>query len=169
MSSGERGAVAAPMQREIPVRDYCPSAMRSGAYSHPAVQQALRNHYFDSFGVPDSMSLPKPNPVELPWYEAVCQVVWRSGVAKHPLSRSWHRAAPRDYPGLLCEAELTKPDIIETAASVQVFGRRQWRALHVLGRPASEKRQGTKSRGVGTVGAAGSMGIWPRASGWTRL
>jgi hypothetical protein len=96
-----------------------PLRMRSGADSHPAVQQALRNHYFDSFGVPDSMSLPKPNPVELPWYEAVCQVVWRSGVAKHPRSRSWHRAAPRDYPstGLLCEAELTKPDIIETAAS----------------------------------------------------
>ena len=31
---------------------------------------------------------------------------------------------------------------------VQVFGRRQWRALDALGRPASEKRQGTKSREV---------------------
>jgi hypothetical protein len=35
---------------------------------HPAVQQALRNHYFDSLGLPDSMSLPKPNLVEPPWY-----------------------------------------------------------------------------------------------------
>jgi len=32
---------------------------------------------------------------------------------------------------------------------VQVFGRRQWGALDTLGRPASEKRQGTKSREVG--------------------
>jgi hypothetical protein len=40
----------------------------------------------------------------------------------------------------------------------------------MLGRPASEKRRGTKSAGSrGTVGAAGSMGIWPAASGWTRL
>src|SRR6266446_7922976 len=32
---------------------------------------------------------------------------------------NWYRAASRDYPsmGLLCEADLTKPDIIETAAS----------------------------------------------------
>ena len=38
---------------------------------HPAVQQALRNHYFDSLGLPRlyvSMSLPQPNPVEPPWY-----------------------------------------------------------------------------------------------------
>ena len=46
------------------------------------------------------------------------------------------------------------------AGYVQVFGRRQRRALRTFGRPASEKRQGTKSREVGgTVGAAGSMGI----------
>ena len=32
---------------------------------------------------------------------------------------------------------------------MQVFGRRQWRALDALGQPASEKRQGTKSREVG--------------------
>jgi hypothetical protein len=30
--------------------------------------------------------------------------------------------------------------------SVQVFGRRQWRSHNTLRRPASEKRQGTKSR-----------------------
>jgi hypothetical protein len=32
---------------------------------------------------------------------------------------------------------------------VQVFGRRQRRAIHALRRPAFEKRQGTKSREVG--------------------
>ena len=35
---------------------------------HPAVQQALRNHYFDSSVFPDSMSPPKFNPIEPPWY-----------------------------------------------------------------------------------------------------
>ena len=37
---------------------------------------------------------------------------------RRPSSAPWHRAAPREYPsiGLLCEADLTKPDIIETAA-----------------------------------------------------
>src|SRR5438132_6425951 len=36
---------------------------------HPAVQQALRNHYFDSLGLPRLyMSLSKLNPVEPPWY-----------------------------------------------------------------------------------------------------
>jgi len=49
------------------------------------------------------------------------------------------------------------------AATVQVFGRRDAEAVEALGRPASEKRQGTKSRGVwGSDGAAGAMGIWPR-------
>src|SRR5262245_36047296 len=35
-------------------------------------------------------------------------------------------------------------------------------------RQASEKRQGTKSRLVGSGGAAGSMGIWPQEAslGW---
>src|ERR1700730_4791505 len=36
-------------------------------------------------------------------------------------------------------------------------------ASHVHRRPASEKRQGTKSRAVGRGGAAGAMGILPRA------
>jgi hypothetical protein len=35
---------------------------------HPAVQQALRNHTFDSLGLLDSWSLPTLNPVEPPWY-----------------------------------------------------------------------------------------------------
>src|SRR5438045_6165273 len=48
---------------------------------HPAVQQALRNHSFDLLDLPDSMSLPKPNPVEPPWYGPVCPVVWEG----------WHR------------------------------------------------------------------------------
>jgi hypothetical protein len=34
--------------------------------------------------------------------------------------------------------------------------------IHALGRPAFEKRQGTKSRSWGSAGAAGSMEIWPR-------
>jgi len=36
--------------------------------------------------------------------------------------------------------------------SVQVFGRRHARANHALRQPASEKRQGTKSRWVGHGG-----------------
>jgi hypothetical protein len=35
---------------------------------------------------------------------------------------------------------------------VQVFGRRQRRAIHALRRPAFEKRQGTKSREIRSVG-----------------
>ena len=34
-----------------------------------------------------------------------------------------------------------------------------WDAIHALRRPASEKRQGRKSREVGTGGAADAMGI----------
>jgi transposase len=45
------------------------------------------------------------------------------------------------------------------AALVQVFGRRQRRSNHTLWRPASEKRQGTKSRCVGHWLAAGAMAI----------
>jgi hypothetical protein len=42
---------------------------------------------------------------------------------------------------------------------VQVFGRRNDDAFGVLSWPASKKRQGTKSRELGTGGAAGAMGI----------
>ena len=41
----------------------------------------------------------------------------------------------------------------------QVFGRRHDDAIHALLRPASEKRQGTKSRAAGTDDAACAMGI----------
>src|ERR1700716_3330327 len=53
---------------------------------------------------------------------------------------------------------------------VQVFGRRDDEAIHAHLRPASEKRQGRKSREVGSGGAAGAMGILPRArarEGWS--
>ena len=43
---------------------------------HVAVQQALRNHHFDSLGPPDSTPLLRPNPGEPPWYGPVCPVVW---------------------------------------------------------------------------------------------
>jgi hypothetical protein len=48
------------------------------------------------------------------------------------------------------------------AACVQVFGRRNAEPIHALSRPASEKRQSTKSR-VGNGGGAATMGISPRA------
>src|SRR3954465_9748210 len=52
---------------------------------HPAVQQARRNHDFGSL---DSMSLPKFNPVEPPWYGPVCPVVWEGRHREMPpLSR----------------------------------------------------------------------------------
>jgi hypothetical protein len=47
----------------------------------------------------------------------------------------------------------------QTSPVVQVFGCRHDDAIHALRRPASEKRQGTKSREVGTGGAAGAMEI----------
>ncbi len=51
-----------------------------------------------------------------------------------------------------------------TAVFVQVFGRRQRRSNPTLWRPASEKRQGTKSRReIGCGDAAGTMGILTRA------
>jgi hypothetical protein len=41
------------------------------------------------------------------------------------------------------------------------LGRLHDAAIHARRRQAFEKRQGTKSRLVGSGGAAGSMGIWP--------
>jgi hypothetical protein len=61
-------------------------------------------------------------------------------------------------PSLLALAD----EVIEQAAtsvSVQVFGCRDAETILTLGQPASEKRQGTKSRDVGADGAAGAMGI----------
>ena len=43
---------------------------------HPSVQQALRNSYFDSLGLPLIMRRLKLNSIEPPWYGPVCQVVW---------------------------------------------------------------------------------------------
>jgi hypothetical protein len=51
---------------------------------------------------------------------------------------------------------------------VQVFGCWRHEIIHTLGQPASEKRQGTKSREWGTDGAAGAMGIWRRRECWGR-
>ena len=48
---------------------------------HPAVQQALRNAYFDSLGLPQSMFPSKHNLVEPPWYGPVCPVVWELRLA----------------------------------------------------------------------------------------
>ena len=42
---------------------------------------------------------------------------------------------------------------------VQVISRRQRQSHHALRRPAADKRQGTKSRGVGHWLAASPMGI----------
>jgi hypothetical protein len=52
---------------------------------------------------------------------------------------------------------------LHESAHVQVFGCRDGGIIHALQWPASEKRQGTKSRDVGGSSAAGAMGIWPRA------
>jgi hypothetical protein len=41
---------------------------------------------------------------------------------------------------------------------VQVFGRRNAETIPTLGQPASEKRQGTKSRGVGHRQCSGRYG-----------
>ena len=58
-------------------------------------------------------------------------------------------------------ADAVVEDLLQllTTASVQVFGRRHDDAVHAPLRPASEKRQGTKSRAVGTDDAACAMGI----------
>jgi hypothetical protein len=51
---------------------------------------------------------------------------------------------------------------VRESVCVQVFGRRHDEAFHALWRPASKKRQGTKSRDVCGGGAAVAMGILPR-------
>jgi hypothetical protein len=51
---------------------------------------------------------------------------------------------------------------LHESVHVQVFGRRHDAPFHALWRPASKKRQGTKSRDVCGGGAAGAMGILPR-------
>jgi len=51
---------------------------------------------------------------------------------------------------------------LECRQLCRFLGRRDDEVIHGLWRPASEKRQGTKSREVGGGGAADAMGIWPR-------
>jgi hypothetical protein len=48
---------------------------------------------------------------------------------------------------------------MRTSVVVQVFGRRHEETLGALRKPASKKRQGTKSREVGRWLAASAMGI----------
>jgi hypothetical protein len=50
----------------------------------PAVQRALRDHYFDPLGLPNPMSLSKLNLVEPPWYGPVCRWWGRGGIARCP-------------------------------------------------------------------------------------
>src|SRR6267154_5086072 len=52
------------------------------------------------------------------------------------------------------------------SASVKVFGCRHDDAIHALLRPASEKRQGTKSREVGHWRCRGRYGDLIAAPGW---
>ena len=61
---------------------------------HPAVQQALRNDYFESLVFPESMRPPKPNSVEPPRYGPYAR--WCGGAASRgvPLSRSRADTAP---------------------------------------------------------------------------
>src|SRR5438270_9033134 len=73
---------------------------------HPAVQQALRNHYFDSLGLPDSMFLSKLNPVEPPWCGPVCPVVgegWHREVSPYPDLRRIFTVPVGSGKGLLTE------------------------------------------------------------------
>jgi hypothetical protein len=51
---------------------------------------------------------------------------------------------------------------VHESGDVQVFGRRDDYTISALLRPASKKRQGTKSREVCRGSAAGAMGILPR-------
>ena len=55
------------------------------------------------------------------------------------------------------------------SAIVQVFGRRDDEPLHVLRWPASEKRQGTKSRSVTGSGCRGRYGDFAGGLGLLRL
>ena len=41
-----------------------------------SVQQALRNSYFGSLGLSESMRPPKPNSIERARYGPICPVVW---------------------------------------------------------------------------------------------
>jgi hypothetical protein len=70
------------------------------------------------------------------------------------------RRAPRS------ESDPPAVSVRRMSVPVQVFGCRHAETIPTPGQPASEKRQGTKSRGVGTDSAAGAMGIWRRGECW---
>jgi hypothetical protein len=54
--------------------------------------------------------------------------------------------------------EAALPRVVAMSVIVQVFGRRDAETIPTLGQPASEKRQGTKSRGVGHRQCSGCYG-----------
>jgi hypothetical protein len=57
----------------------------------------------------------------------------------------------------------TSGTVRDEDGNILIYSARDDEAVPAHRRPASEKRQGTKSREVGTDGAAGAMGILPRA------
>src|ERR1700694_6247641 len=59
--------------------------------------------------------------------------------------------------------------LCSTSGNVQVFGRRDDETLPALRRPASEKRQGTKSRWVTGRGCRGRYGDFAAGLGLLRL
>ena len=68
-----------------------------------------------------------------------------------------HQDAPLAFPRPLRPPSSSFAKVC--AKSVQVFGRRNADTIHALLRPASKKRQGTKSRDVWRGSAAGAMEI----------
>jgi hypothetical protein len=70
------------------------------------------------------------------------------------------------YFGDLCTSS---PIVSHESESVQVFGRRDAEPIGALGRPASEKRQGTKSRWVRRWRCRGLYGELSGASGSKRM
>ena len=69
--------------------------------SHPAVQQALRNHVFDDSACPGSTLPQKLNSVEPPWYGPVCPVVWE-GRRREASPYPDPRPKPRVFKPLRC-------------------------------------------------------------------
>jgi len=58
----------------------------------------------------------------------------------------------------------TSGTVRDEDGNILIYSARQRRSYHTLWRPASEKRQGTKSRReIGCGGAGGTMGILTRA------
>jgi len=73
------------------------------------------------------------------------------------------RLAPKKQPSAGPGAEAHRDRM---SGPVQVFGCRHAETIPTLGQPASEKRQGRKSRGVGHQRCSGAMGIWRRRECW---